>query len=270
MSGAEILMVFWNAIWNIGVKQILLFKWVPGLFRAMGRLLFGDRFSRVRRDERKLLRILPRIQTLMRTLRTRHVNVTPTPELGARLLEAVVCAAQPIITEFAGEALLSVKLVNDASATHFTCIYPTVEVIPPKFLAFIRQLNQIPIIPSYAGLAQSERRTIIEPDLSKQLERIHFPDEVQRALSDHKIAGLVVHPVFVPEQTDPVAVLKIDFLRKNGMVDNGPTKTMLSLVEEFVGYALQVLIEGCPQNAIDVTGTKDVDVPDAAKPQGGN
>ena len=239
-------------------------KWFFGLFGWLFKF-------REQSDRRKLLKVVPDIHTLIATLTHKHLSAPKTLGRASRLVEEVIRASQPIVTEFAGPSLLTIKMEDDDDQNKLVCVYAAIETLPAKFQDFVRRLPVIPRDPSYAGLAMREMRTIIESDFNRRKEQdnVHFSEDVRKAIDDSGIAGVAVQPIYIPNQRKPVAILKVDFLKKDGLVDNPPTRDMLRLLAEFFAYAFQAMMLECCDTTHEQPATTLAENEELASNQGG-
>lgn len=201
------------------------------------------------RDERKLSGVVERVPVMVRTLQ----ETLPTRAAQAdilRPLTELLAAAQPIVDEYAGGAILSIKLHEDGEK-HFTCLYPSTASTNKKCIDLVRKIPAIDRIKSYAGYAWDRDKVIFEPDLANPKLDVGLDENVKARLKEHKIAGLVVFPVHVESST--VAVLKIDFLKRNGIVDNEPTRRLLKMLEEFFALPLRLALDDRKQRTLNAS-----------------
>ena len=172
-------------------------------------------------------------------------STSPDAVVGLDVCRTVLTAMQKSVSDFAGSAaLISLKFVPEKDDGAFFCLYPVEEAIPGKLHELARELNGIDVKESFAGKAINKKDTIFVPNLWS-LKDNHNPlrHETKTVLRRHGINGLVVSPVTVriSESQKPVAaVLKIDFERKNGIVDNQASRDLLAVLCEFIGFGLSI------------------------------
>lgn len=213
--------------------------------------------EREKADQAKLNEVFPQLSNLLITLRQNGLGTIDGESPHVEITVALLAAAQPIVNEFAGGALLSIKLVPELGSKNFVCVYPPLHIVPRQFRALIRNIPEISYENSYAGVAHDRDRTIFESDLANPVHDVKLDHNVMQRLKDEKIGGLVVHPIALqpsPDATDiPAAVLKIDFLEPDALTDNAATQTLLTVLADFFSFAMQLAFVRAFENGVSHT-----------------